>query len=267
MDYTPQELMVVAAAREIRDGEVVFVGMRLPLIAFALAKRTHAPRAVGLFENGIVRDEPARELLYTMSDPANVCGAAWCTGMFNVMGLLAQGAVQLGFIGGAQVDRFGNLNTSYIGDFHAPATKLPGSGGAADIASLACRHIIIMEHEKRRLVERVDYITSPGYGTGAGWREQQGLPRGGPAAIITTLGVLRFDPVSREACLASFHPRSSIDEVRANTGWELRVAPDARATPAPAADELRVIREIDPEGFWTKESDSFATKPAPARSK
>ena len=162
MDYTPQELMVATAAREIRDGEIVFVGMRLPLIAFALAKRTHAPRAVGLFENGIVRDEPARELLYTMGDPSNACGAVWCTGMLNVMGLLAQGAVQLGFIGGAQVDRFGNLNTSYIGDFHAPVTKLPGSGGAADIASLACRHIIIMEHEKRRLVERVDYITSPG---------------------------------------------------------------------------------------------------------
>src|ERR671930_2714789 len=109
MDYTPQELMVTAAAREIRDSEVVFVGMRLPLIAFALAKRTHAPNAVGLFENGIVRDEPARELLYTMSDPPNVLGASWCTDLFNIMSLLAQGAVHLGFIGGAQGDRFGKL--------------------------------------------------------------------------------------------------------------------------------------------------------------
>src|SRR5712692_7067558 len=130
MEYSPHELMVAAAARGIHDGEVVFVGMRLPLIAFALAKRTHAPNAVGLFENGIVRDEPARELLYTMSDPPNVVGAAWCTSLFNVMSLLSQGAVHLGFIGGAQVDRFGNLNTSYIGDYHAPTTKLPGSGGA-----------------------------------------------------------------------------------------------------------------------------------------
>src|SRR5712691_131965 len=178
MDYTPHELMVATAAREIHDGEVVFVGMRLPLIAFALAKRTRAPNAVGLFENGIVRDEPARELLYTMGDPPNVAGASWCTGLCNVMSLLAQGAVNLGFIGGAQVDRFGNLNTSYIGDFRAPTTKLPGSGGAADIASLSHRHIIIMAHEKRRLVERVDYITSPGYGTGAGWRVQQGLAGG-----------------------------------------------------------------------------------------
>jgi glutaconate CoA-transferase subunit B len=252
MEYTPQELMVAAAAREIRDGEVVFVGMRLPMIAFALAKRTHAPHAVGLFENGIMRDEPARELLYTMGDPPNIAGAAWCTGMSNVMGLLAQGCVHLGFIGGAQVDRFGNLNTSYIGDFHAPVTKLPGSGGAADIASLAQRHIIIMEHEKRRLVERVDFVTSPGYGTGEGWRERMGLPRGGPAALITTRSVLRFDAVSKEAMLASYHPHDGRAEVQAHTGWDLRVAEGVGPTPEPSADELRVIRETDPEGFWTR---------------
>jgi glutaconate CoA-transferase subunit B len=252
MFYTPQELMVAAAAREIRDDDVVFVGMRLPLIAFALAKRTHAPHAVGLFENGIMRDEPARELLYTMSDPPNVAGAAWCGGMFNVMSLMAQGVVTLGFIGGAQIDRFGNLNTSYIGDYRTPMTKLPGSGGAADIASLSHRHVIIMEHERRRLVERVDYITSPGYGDGGDWRARVGLPRGGPAAVITTLGVLRFAATTKEALLASYHPHSSVDEVRANTGWDLRVAPDAQMTPTPTDDELKVIREIDPQGFWTR---------------
>ena len=156
MDYTPAELMVVAAAREIKDGEVVFVGMRLPLLAFGLAKSTHAPDAVGLFENGIARDEPAPELLYTMSDPPNVADAAWCTGMPNVMALLAQGSVQLGFIGGAQVDRFGNVNTTLIGDFSRPRTRLPGSGGACDIAALAGRTVVIMEHAPHRLVERVD---------------------------------------------------------------------------------------------------------------
>ena len=252
MSYTPQELMVAAAAREIRDGEVVFVGMRLPLIAFALAKRTHAPSAVGLFENGIVRDQPARELLYTMSDPPNVFGAAWCTSLFNVMSLLSQGAVHLGFIGGAQVDRFGNLNTSYIGDFQAPQTKLPGSGGAADIASFAHRHLIIMEHEKRRLVEKVDYITSPGYGDGGDWRERVGLPRGGPAALITTLGVIRFDPQTKEGYLASYHPHSSVEEIRSRTGWPLRVSAEVCATPAPSDEELQVIRETDPQGFWTR---------------
>ncbi|MBI3732362.1 MAG: CoA-transferase [Chloroflexi bacterium] len=249
--YTAQELMVAAAAREIHDGEVVFVGMRLPLIAFALAKRTHAPNAVGLFENGIVRDEPSRELLYTMGDPPNVVGAEWCTSLSNIMCLLAQGAVALGFIGGAQVDRFGNLNTSYIGDPCAPTTKLPGSGGATDIASLSHRHIIIMEHERRRLVERVDYITSPGFGDGGDWRARVGLPRGGPAALITTLSVIRFDPQTKEAYLDSCHPHSSVEEARAHTGWDLKVAPTVHMTAPPTEAELQVIRAIDPQGFWT----------------
>ena len=250
-DYTPQELMVVAGARQIREGEVVFVGMRLPLLAFCLAKSTHAPRAVGLFENGIARDTPAPELLYTMSDPPNVAGAAWCTGMPNVMALLAQGSVQLGFIGGAQVDRFGNVNTSYIGDPAHPKTKLPGSGGACDIAALAGRTVVIMEHARHRLVERVDYVTSPGYGDGKGWRQRVGLPRGGPAAIITTLGVLTFDD-GGAALLASYHPGTDPERVRAATGWDLHLSPDLHETPPPTADELAIIRRYDPQGFWTR---------------
>jgi glutaconate CoA-transferase subunit B len=190
--YTDRELMVVTAAREIRDGEVVFVGMRLPLLAFALAKRSHAPRAIGLFENGIVRENPAPELLYTMSDPPNVPGALWCTTTGNIMGLLEQGLVDLGFIGGAEVDRYGNLNTSYIGDWRRPAVKLPGSGGGADIASLARRFVIIMPQERHRFVERVAYMTSPGHGDGPGWRARTGLAGDGPTALITTLGVFRF---------------------------------------------------------------------------
>src|SRR5262249_54550512 len=165
-DYTPQELMVVCAARQIGDGEVVFVGMRLPLIAFALAKRTHAPRAVGLFENGLVRDSPSPELLLTMGDAPNIAGAEWATRTSALMGLLAQGCADLGFVGGAEVDRFGNLNTSYIGQRAHPTVKLPGSGGAADIASLAQRLAIIMAHDRKRFPERVNYITSPGYGEG-----------------------------------------------------------------------------------------------------
>jgi glutaconate CoA-transferase subunit B len=250
-DYTPQELMVVAGARQICDGEVVFVGMRLPLLAFCLAKNTHAPGAVGLFENGIARATPAPELLYTMSDPPNVVGAAWCTGMPNVMALLAQGAVALGFIGGAQVDRYGNINTSYIGDPSHPETKLPGSGGACDIASLARRTVIIMEHSPRRLVERVDYITSPGYGRAGDWRQQVGLARGGPSAIITTLAVLSFDPESSEARLASYHPGTSPDAVRAATGWQLLSSPAVAETAPPTAEELAIIRRYDPKGFWT----------------
>jgi glutaconate CoA-transferase subunit B len=255
-DYTPQELMVVAGARQIEDDEVVFVGMRLPLLAFCLAKSTHAPRAVGIFENGVVRDAPAPELLYTMSDPPNIAEAAWCTSMPNVLALLAQGSVGLGFIGGAQVDRFGNVNTSYIGDPAHPTTKLPGSGGACDIASLAGRTVVIMEHERRRLVDRVDYITSPGFGDGPGWRQRIGLPGGGPKAIITTLGVLTFERETAEAVLASYHPGGDPASVEAATGWPLRVRADLHETPPPTADELSIIRRYDPQGFWTGRSSS-----------
>jgi glutaconate CoA-transferase, subunit B len=252
LDYSPQELMVAAAAREIRDGEIVFAGMRLPLIAFALAKQAHAPHAIGLFECGLMRDEPSPELLYTMGDPPNVTNALWATRMINIMGILQQGRVDLGFIGGAQVDRFGNLNTSYLGDLHAPTTKLPGSGGAADIASLAGRLVVIMEHEKRRLVERVDYITSAGYGDGDGWRTRVGLPRGGPSAVITTLCVLSFDSPTGEAVLRSYHPGQSVESVRKETGWDLRVAPGVIETPPPTDQELAIIRRYDPQGFWTR---------------
>jgi glutaconate CoA-transferase subunit B len=241
--------MVAAAAREIRDGQIVFVGMRLPLIAFMLARRTHAPSAVGVFEAGLVRDEPAPELLYTMADPPNIAGATWATGLWEVMSYLQRGDVDLGFIGGAEVDRFGNLNTSYIGDPKNPEVKLPGSGGAADIAALSRRFVIIMQHEKRRLVERVSYVTSPGFGDGPGWRERVGLIGGGPSALITTLGVFGFD--EGEAVLRSYHPSTNPEEIAAQTGWPLRRAPDLAPTPEPAPEELEIIRAYDPEGFWT----------------
>jgi len=250
--YTARELMVIAAGREIRDGDLVFVGMRLPLVAFAFAKRTHAPNALGIFENGIVRDEPAAETLMTMSDTPNIPGALWCAGTLEVMGLLQQGLIDLGFIGGAEIDRYGNLNTSYIGERAHPQVKLPGSGGGADIASLSGRLAIILAHEKKRFPEHVSYITSPGYGNGGDWRARVGLPRGGPAAVITTLAVLGFTAETHEMELRSWHPGGSAEDVRANTGWDLRVAPDARETPTPTADELRIIRECDPQGFWTR---------------
>jgi glutaconate CoA-transferase subunit B len=250
--YTPQELMVVAAAREIRDGEVVFVGMRLPLLAFALAKRTHAPAAIGLFENGLVRDRLPPADLYTMSDPPNVASSAWATGLVEVMAVLQRGDVDLGFIGGAEVDRFGNINTTLVGPPGRPAVKLPGSGGGADIACLAQRLVALMEHEPRRLRERVSFITSPGYGDGTpDWRARQGLARGGPVAIITTLGVLRFSAAGGEAFLATYHPHTTVADVQAATGWPLQIAPDCSPTPEPSALELALIREADPHGFWT----------------
>jgi len=250
--FTDRELMVIAAGRQIRDGDVVFVGMRLPLVAFSFAKRTHAPGALGLFENGVVRDQPASATLLTMSDTPNIPGALWSTGTLEIMSLLQQGLVDLGFIGGGEIDRHGNLNTNYVGDWRKPKVRLPGSGGGADIASLARRFVVIMPQEKHRFRERVDFITSPGFGDGAGWRRRVGLPGGGPIAVITTLGVYRFEEATCEMILASYHPGQSIESVRAATGWDLRVADDCRETPIPTAEELDIVRACDPAGFWTR---------------
>ena len=249
--YTAGEIMVAAAAREIADGELVFVGMRLPMLAFLVAKRSHAPDAVGLYENGLIRETPSPQLLYTMADPPNLRGAMQCGQMLDVMAFLQQGRVQLGFLGAAEVDRFGNLNTTW-GDRHGARQRLPGSGGACDIACLAQRTVILLAHERGRFRERVAYITSPGNGIGHGWRAAQGLPsRSGPSALITTLGVLRFGS-DGEAFLASVHPGVSVEDVQTNTGWKLRVAENVIETQPPARDELAAMRTLDPDHFWTK---------------
>lgn len=243
--------MVATAAREIRDGEVAFVGMRLPLIAFVVAKKTHAPRAIGLFENGVIRATPAPELIYTMADPPNILGATQCLDMLGVMSLLQSGRVHLGFLGAAEVDRFGNLNSTQV---HGPKgiVRLPGSGGACDIASLAQRFVVLLEHSKQRLPERVSFLTSPGNGDGPGWRTRMGLPRGGPSAVITTKAVLRFGD-DGEAYLASVHPGVDVDDIVSNTGWKLRVSENLVQTPEPSREELAAIREYDKDGFWTRE--------------
>jgi glutaconate CoA-transferase subunit B len=250
--FTLGELMVAAAAREIRDGDICFVGMRLPLIAFVVAKRTHAPKAVGLFENGVIRSTPAPELIYTMADPPNILGATQCLDMLGVMSLLQSGRVNLGFLGAAEVDKFGNLNSTQVAaaDGRRLTTRLPGSGGACDIASLAQRFVCLLEHAKHRLPERVGYITSPGNGDGGNWRARVGLPRGGPSACITTKCILRFGE-DGEAYLASLHPGVDMDDVLANTGWKLKVAPELPETPFPTSGELAAIRDYDREGFWT----------------
>jgi glutaconate CoA-transferase subunit B len=241
--------MVVAAAREIKDGELVFVGMRLPLIAFVVAKRTHAPNAIGLFENGVVRSTPSPELIYTMADPPNIRGATQCLDMGSVMGLLQAGRVNLGFLGAAEVDRYGNLNSTQVSGKNG-IVRLPGSGGACDIASLAQRFVALLDHSRHRLPERVSYITSPGNGDGAGWRKRVGLPRGGPAAVITSKCVLRFG-ADGEAFLSSTHPGVTVDDVQANTGWKLKVSTELQQTPEPNATELKAIRDYDKDGFWT----------------
>src|SRR5437899_10884612 len=177
--------MVATAAREIRDAEVVFVGMRLPLIAFVVAKKTHALNAVGLFENGIIRTTPASELIYTMADPPNILGATQCLDMMGVMSLLQAGRVHLGFLGAAEVDRYGNLNSTQVNGKNA-IVRLPGSGGACDIASMAHRFVSLLAHVKHALPERLSYTTSPGHAGGIGWPKRVRQPRGGPSAVITS---------------------------------------------------------------------------------
>ncbi len=249
-DYSTQELMIIAAAREIQDGERIFVGMRLPITAYGVARLTHAPNAVGLFESGVARYEPADDMLYTMCDGPNQLGAAWTTGLIQIMGLLSGGRIHAGFIGGAEIDRFGNINTSYIGDWHAPKVKLPGSGGAPDIAAMAERLIVIMNHQKHRLVEKVDFITSPGYLDGGDARKRAGLAGGGPASVITDRAVLRPYGPDNELHLEAIHPGHTLTEVMENTGWELKCVPDVRETPLPTQVELDALHQIDKEGFW-----------------
>jgi glutaconate CoA-transferase subunit B len=250
MHYTLRELMVTAAAREIGDGDKIFVGMRLPLLGFAVAKETHAPNAIGIFENGVIRDWPALEAIFTMSDPPNVARALCCGGLNEVMYLLQSGRVDLGFIGGAEVDRFGNLNTHWV-DENGKRIRLPGSGGAADIATMAKRCIIIMNHEKRRFTSKVQFVTSPGFGDGGNWRAQTGLPGGGPSRVITSMGILSFEAESHEMLLSSYHPGITVEHIKSETGWPLKVALDVRETVPPTEMELAVVRKYDPKAVWT----------------
>jgi glutaconate CoA-transferase subunit B len=250
MTYTQRELMVAAAARQICDGDKVFVGMRLPLLGFAVAKETHAPNAFGIFENGVIRDWPALESIFTMSDPPNVARALCCGSLNDVMYLLQSGRVDLGFVGGAEIDRFGNLNTHWVEE-NGKRTRLPGSGGAADIATMAQRCIIIMNHERRRFTPKVRFITSPGYGDGGDWRERNRLPGGGPSRVITSMGIFSFDRVTREMVLSSYHPGISIEQIKKETGWPLRLAEEVCETTPPTEKELATVRKYDPKGIWT----------------
>jgi glutaconate CoA-transferase subunit B len=250
MEYTRRELMVIAAAREIRDGEKVFVGMRLPLLGFAVAKELHAPAAIGIFESGVLRDWPALDPVFTMSDPPNVAGSLWCCSLAEVMSLLQSGRVEMGFIGGAEIDRYGNLNTHWVGN-GTDGVRLPGSGGAADIATMAGRCVIIMNHEKRRFVPHVQFITSPGYGDGGNWRERNGLLGGGPSRVISSRGIFSFDPVSKEMQIDSYHPGITVREIEEETGWPVRVADGVHETKRPSREELQAVRKYDPNGVWT----------------
>jgi len=254
-EYTDRELMVAAAAREIDDGDVAFVGMRLPLIAFQLAVSTHAPNAMSVFESGVVREDPADGFLHTMCDLPNLNGALATTSMADIMARLQRGDVDVGFLGGAEIDRHGNLNTTRVqaGDREI---RLPGSGGACDIACMSGRTVILMAHEPRRFVERVHYVTSPGHGEGGDWREREGVPGGGPAALVTTKATFGFDDQG-ELYLRTCHPGVDRETIADDFPWDLQTAEDVTGdaidtTEPPTAEALELIRTFDPDGFWTR---------------
>ncbi|MGE5485668.1 MAG: CoA-transferase subunit beta [Ignavibacteriales bacterium] len=260
-DYRLSEMMCVAAAHQIQDGERVFAGAGLPLLASILALRAHAPNIEICLESGVVGalfpEDPLKgksPLPRFVMDPRICPGATYRSGLLEVNGLfLPKRKFDVGFLGGAQVDRYGNLNSTLIGDnWVSPKVWLPGSGGAGEIAMYANRVLIIMApHDKRRFCEKVDMITSPGYLNGPGSREAHGLKWGGPAAVVSTLGVLGFDPESKEMTLKSVYPGVTVKQVKEDTAWDLRVAPGVDEVEPPTVEEIEIIRTVDREGLYT----------------
>jgi len=253
--YSKSEMMIVAAARELAGQRVCFVGVGLPNIAVNLAQRTIAPDLELVYEAGVFGARPAR-LPLSIGDPTIVTGATAVTSMWDLFSLYLQGGlIDVGFLGAAQIDRFGNINTTVIGPYDQPTTRLPGSGGACEIAINARQVFVIMRQSRRSFVERIDFRTSPGNLGGAEnaarIRREQGWLGRGPSVVVTDLAIYHFDDAG-EMRLDSLHPGVSLDQVRESVGWAVRVAADVRATPEPTAEELRLIRvELDPEGAYT----------------
>lgn len=248
--YTAAELMTINAARLLRDGDVVFVGVGLPNLACNLARRTHAPDLVMIYEAGVIGAQPAR-LPLSIGDPTLVSGALSVCSMYDIFALyLQRGNIDVGFMGGAQIDRFGNINATVIGDYEQPKVRLPGSGGSMEIAAWADRCYIMTPHQKRRFPEKVDFRTSAGFLNGRAEREAAGLRGRGPLAVVTNLGILEPDE-NGELILTALHPGVEVEQVRANTGWDLKVADQVDSTRPPSPDELRILREeLDPQGIY-----------------
>lgn len=246
MEYTANELMVCQAARQLRDGEAVFVGIGLPNLACNLARRRHAPRLALIYESGTIGSVPAR-VPVSIGDPALVEGALSVCSMADVFyNYLQAGRLDVGFLQGAQVDRFGNLNTTVIGDYDRPQVRLPGSGGACEIAIHAARVLVIARQSPRAFPERLGFRTSVGFLDGGGERRRWRMPGAGPVMVITDLACYEFQ--EEEMTLTSLHPGISEEQVRANLGWVPRVAASVAATEPPSAEELRLLRdELDPK--------------------
>src|SRR4249920_1094259 len=248
--YSPTEMMIVVSARQLAGERVCFVGVGPPNIACNLAKRTVSPNLQLVYEAGVFGAAPAR-LPLSIGDPTLVTGSLSVTSMFDLFAYyLQRGLIDVGFLAGAQIDRFGNLNTTVIGDYAKPKVRLPGSGGACEIAINAKKIFVMMPQSKRSFVERLDFRTSPGHLAGAGSRPAHW--GAGPTVVVTGLGVYGFDETTGEMKLRSLHPGVTLDDVKQNTGWDLRIGHDVEATPRPTDEELRLIREeLDPKGAYS----------------
>ena len=249
MTPNASELLAVVAARQLKDDTTVFAGVGVPLLAAALAKQRHAPRLTMVIEGGIIGPQIAPGRLPISTNEMRAGRRATMLPAITDAFLFAQrGFVDVGFMGGAQIDRYGNINTSVLGDdYWKPKVRLPGTGGANDIASLCREVIIVTAHERRRFIERVDFVTSPAWLRGDGSRARSGLLFGGVSRVVTTLGIMGFDPDTRRMRIEATHPGVSVATVQANTGFELDVAPDLTVTEPPSADELEMLRALDPE--------------------
>jgi len=249
-EYNATELMIINAARLLKDGDQVFVGVGIPNLACNLARRTHAPNLQMIYEAGVIGARPNR-LPLSIGDPTLVSGALSVCSMFEVFSLyLQRGNIDVGFLGGAQIDQFGNINATVIGDYQHPKVRLPGSGGSMEIAAWANRCYIITPHQLRRFPARVDFHTSAGFLEGGDDRAKTGVRGSGPQAVVTNLGILKPD-ANGELVLAALHPGCSFEQAQANTGWELKQAETMAYTAAPTAEELRILREeLDPQRIY-----------------
>lgn len=252
LTYSSSELLTINAARLLRDGDAVFVGVGLPNLACNLARHTHAPNLLMIYEAGVIGAQPAR-LPLSIGDPTLVSGATAVCSMYDIFAFyLQRGNVDVGFLGGAQIDRFGNINATVIGPYDHAKVRLPGSGGSQEIAAWANRCYVLTPHQKRRFPEKVDFLTSAGFLHGGGERQAAHLRGAGPQAVVTDLGILEPDETG-ELVLTALHPNATAEQAIANTGWMLKVASEVRHTDPPTAEELRILREeLDPTGIYLK---------------
>jgi glutaconate CoA-transferase subunit B len=251
LSYNPNELLICTASRVMEDGTTAFIGTGIPMLAGALAQKMHAPNLVSIFEfggTGAILDE----LPLAVGERRSFHRALAATGILDIVETAQRGFVEYGFLGGAQIDPYGNLNSTVIGDHANPKVRLPGSGGGNDVGSHCWRTIAIMPHDNRRFVEQLDFITTPGYLSGPGAREAVGLPPGtGPYRVVTNLAVMGYHPESKRMILLQTQPGVSVDQIVEQTGFELLIADQVTENPPPTAEELRILREeVDKDRFY-----------------